>query len=388
MTNNAPRDEFNLMELYFPNGGPTYEIMSQMRKAVLEERMRGIPYSQIHAAQQEIKEVRQKIDDSTPAFAHDLNNLVFGDSAVRAILIAKGDFVGRSQLEGSILAVDLGTNPWPLYQEHWHYEKIDDKVTMDGAREYLQSHQQELKDKGIKTLSIDQSGFFYFNNEQLKRNFGDGAGGISLEALIPYVVDTNKFVGLEPASKPNEQDYMERAIPFVSYRQKGADSLLDKAIRKLCQVEPFADAGDVISDWGGHRICAETKEDAISWSKKFQGLVRLDRFKVTNLHTDDYYSSPKENGFMAYNIAARVTSRSIKPASPRYMDVVREIQIYDLMSHFNSQINENHHAFHRKFRKREDTSLIKKRAVLEEFEYHFVLELMFGTEPLELPVPK
>ena len=377
----APKDKFNLMGLYFPNGSPIYEIMAQMREALIEERIKSIPYSQIRSAQQEIKEARQKIDGSTPEFAQDLNKLVFSDRAVRAILIAKGDFQGDSNVEGVVLAVDLGTNPWPLYQDHFGYETIDAKVTVDGAREYLQGHRQKLKARGIRALNVSQSGFFYFEDGQLKSNFGDGTGGISLEALIPYVVDTNGLVGLEQASKPNERDYRARAVPFVSYRQKGAKSLLDKAIRKLCQRTPFADEGDVIADWGGHRICAATEGETITWSKVFQEGVRLDRFRATNIHTDNYYLKPKKTGFRAYNIAVRV-------ASQRYGNVTREIQVYDLMPHFNSQIDESHPAFHRKFKSREEESMKKRRATLESFEYRYVLELMFNDEGIEVPVPK
>lgn len=377
----APKDKFNLMGLYFPMGSSTYEIMAQMRKALIEERIMSIPYSQIRNAQQEIKEARQKTDGSTPEFAQDLNKLVFLDRTVRAILIAKGDFQGDSNVEGIVLAVDLGTNPWPLYQNHFGYETIDDKVTVDGAREYLQGHQQELKARGITALNVSQSSFFYFEDWQLKSNFGDGNGGISLEDLIPYVVDTNGFIGLEQASKPNERSYRERAVPFVSYRQKGAKSLLDKVIRKLCQRDSFADEGDVIADWGGHRICTATEEEAITWSKVFRDWVGLDRFQVTNVHTDDYYTRPKRTGFRAYNIAVRV-------ASQRYGPVTREIQIYDLMPHFNSQIDESHPAFHRKFKRKEEESMRRRRAILESFEYRDVLELMFSDEGIEVPVPK
>lgn len=388
MANNAPKDKVNLMGLYLPNDSPTCEIMAQMRKAVREEQVISIPYSQILSAQQEIKEVRQKIDGSTPEFAQDLNKHVFGDSAVRAILVMQGDFLSAGEIKNTILPFDLGTNPWPIYQGRGDYETVDAKVTADAASEYLQSRQQELRAKGISKFNVGQSGFFYLRDEQLKRNFGDSAGGISLEALIPYIVDTYGFVGLEPVSKPNEQDYRERAVPFVSYRQKGADSLLEKVIRKLCQISPIKDEGGAIADWGGHRICAETEQETISWSKILQKPVNLGRFRMSNLHTDDYYSNPKKTGFKSYNATVRVISKGIATDSPRYTDVIREIQLYDLISHFNSQINEKHHAFHRKFREREERSLSKKRAVLEGFEYHFVLGLMFGTELLELPVPK
>jgi ppGpp synthetase/RelA/SpoT-type nucleotidyltranferase len=376
----VPKDEFHLMGMYFPHSSPTCQIMDRMRKAIFSEEYESISYSDTHAAHQEIAEMKQKIDESTPEFTQDLNKFVCGDnSVISSILLIKGDFLGnRGGIENVILPIDLGTNPWPLYQGREGYNSIDAKIATEQTLGYLRLNEQDLRQRGIIGFSINESSFHYFKEEDLKRNFGSDTG-IDLNDLVRRITDIHGFIGTNLVSKPTEQEYREKSIPFCSYRQK--QSLLKKAIRELCQRDPYQNMGDIISDWGAHRICFEKEEEAIVLGKLFEGQVKLDKFKIRELHTDDYYSKPKKTGFKSFNIAGRVSST-------RYGDIVREIQIYDLLQHFNSQINEDSPAFHRKHKEKQEESGKNKRAVLEKYEYDAVLKMMFGTEKIEVFLPK
>ena len=330
------------MGMYFPYGSPTSTIMRIMREAVFRGKKIDIPYSETHASQQEIAEMRQRIDGSTPEFAQDLNTLVFGEDKVRAILLIKGNFVdSNGEVKNVIVPIDLGTNPWPLYTGREGYNTVDIKITAGSAKEYLMQHKEALRQRGIESFLVEESSFHYARDEDLKGNFvgSKGIEAVDLASLVPYLVDTYGFVGLDEVSKPQEKEFRERAVPFVSYRQK--ESLLEKLIRKLCQRSPLMHEGDVIADWGAHRICLK-EEEALYFGGIFQGRVRVGRFVTRGLYTDNYYQQPKKSGFKAFNITARVSSA-------KHGDIIRELQIYDLLQHFNAQINEKSPAFHRRF---------------------------------------
>jgi ppGpp synthetase/RelA/SpoT-type nucleotidyltranferase len=384
MPTNAPADKLNLMGMYFTYGRPTYKIIGDMRKAIFRVKSINditpadinearISSADIIAAQKENVNVRREIDESTPEYAQDLNNLIFGKDPVRAMLIVKGDFLGEGGIEDTILYSDLGTNPWPLYQGREGFDTLDTKLTLEKTSEYLNQYQQDLVQRRITGFDVKESSFYYFRDGDLRRNFGTGNGAIDFRDLVRYMVDTHGYVGTEKVSKPNEQEYREKAVSFTSYRQKL--SLAEKIKRKLCQQEPYEDGGDIISDWGAHRICLATEEEAQAMGLKLQNSRNLGRFQMNIAYIDDYYSKPKGNGFKAFNFAVQV-SPSRRPAT------VREIQVYGLMQHYNAQINEKSPAYHRRFRDKQLHSRQKKRAVLEAFEYDSVLELMFGTEKM------
>lgn len=371
MPTNVPADKLNLMGMYFTYGRPTYKIIGDMREAIFSGKKIVISHADILNAQEEIVKVRQEIDESTPKCAQCINNLVFGNDSVRAVSLVKGNFLGNEEIKDTILHSDLGTNPWPLYQGREGYDTLDNKLTLENTSKYLNQNRQDLVQKGITGFNIKESSFYYFRDRDLKRNFGDGAGGIDFRDLIRYMVNTQGYVGTEKVSKPSEEEYREKAVPFASYRQKL--SLAEKIKRQLCRQEPYEDGGDMIDDWGAHKICLAKEEEAIAMGLKIKNSRDLGRFQMNIAHIDDYYSEPKGNGFKAFNFNVQVSSS-------RYPTTVREIQVYDLMIHRDAEINEKSPFYHGKYRDQQLHSRRKKRAVLEALEFDYVLELMFGTE--------
>ena len=375
---NVPADKLNLMGAYFPQYSVTYRVICQMRESIFAGKKYSISLADVEQAHEEIKAVRERIDGSTPQFAQDLNKSVFGNREVRALMLIKGDFNGGSSgIENTILPVDLGTNPWPLYKGPDGYDTVDTKLTVEKTREYMERHRDELRKRSVSGFSVDQSSFYYVANQELIEKLGNEDGTINFDDFVRIMVDTHGFIGLVSGiKKPREREYRAKALAFNSYRQK--QSLLEKAVRELCQHDPYLNLGDVITDWGGHRLATASVEEAKSYEATFRGKTKVGRFEVSELHTDDYYERPKKTGFSSFNIATLVSST-------KFDDVVRELQIYDLMNHFNGQINESHPAFHRKVREMQLRSRKKMRAVLEAFEYDVALRLIFGSEKLVVP---
>jgi len=386
----VPDDKYNLMGLYHNQGSATYKLFQIMRRSIFQEKRVQIPHSEIVAAQAETQLVKTSIDASTPEFAQDLNFRYFGGEnyedediekvPVRALLLARGDFVAkRGNLEKTVLPIDLGTNPWGLYKGPGGYDSVDTRVTYEQVAEFLDRHRRLLgQEHGFTSFEVTESSFYYFRDEDLLRNFGNGSG-IDFEALVPFIADTYGYVGVNPVKRPNKRGYDRRIIPFTSYRQK--QSLEEKAERELCEKGPYKNAGDVISDWGAHRICDVSEQGARSWLGSFQGNFTVGRFRGRVLHTDDYYARPKGTGFSSLNIAVSV-------ASNKYDETVREIQIYDTGMHFRAQIDPEDPAFHRTVRERQRRSNRRRREIMKQFEYDAVLRLLLPIDSLPIGIPQ
>ena len=381
----VPNDSMNLMGLYFPQSSATPRILAQMREAIFLGQKVNILYSEILESQGEIAEMRKLIDGTTPEFVQDKNALVLGNgnkrSGIRAIMLTIADYLGpdRDIIRGDVVIPrNLGTNPWLLYQGEGGYDSVDTKITAEQALEYIGANEAALSALGVKRVFVKTSGFFYVRDEDLRgKKFMSPEDALDLDYLVTYLADTKGFVGLEQRQKPTEEEYAEMAVPFTSYRQK--QTLIEKVMRELCQYQPFRNEGEVISDWGAHRITATTEEDAMQWGNVFRDRARVGRFETTPLWVDDYYDKQKGTGFKSYNVAVRATS-------PRHRPTIREIQIYDLLQHFNGQINEKSPAYHGRFRKSQTESSRRRQALLHAFEYDDILKLMFNARELEFPV--
>lgn len=383
---NPPKDMYHLLGMYYDQRTVTHKVVGDIRPSVFTERKVDLPLRLISEAQREFAGVRQNVDRSTPEFAQGLNEMVFGDDAVRAILVVKGDLIGKSvEIKNSRIPIDLGTNPWTLYQGREGYDTIDTRLTAEKTHDYLTMHAGELRGMGIQKLDVNESTFHYMRDRDLKEKFPNGDGGVDLKDLMRYLVDTQGYVGIEKVTKPNAEQYAEKAMTITSYRQK--QSVLEKVVRELCEKDPYLNAGDVITDIGAHRTTFATEQEARNFAKQFVvadikgSRVPMGRFDARILYVDDYYSNPKKSGFKSYNVAANVST------TRHFEDVVREIQIYDWGMHFKAQINEGDPAFHRTIREGQIKAGKKRREVMERFGYDDFLELMFRTEPLILDVP-
>ena len=395
MEKRAPSDAMGLVDLYFP-GGPTAEILSMMRPSLFLGAKTDIPYSLTIQSQDEIEEMRGRIDEVTPEFAQNLNALVLAPKRnvkVRAFMLITADYLNSKDeviAENAIIAKNLGTNPWPLYQGRGGYDSIDTRLTDGQTKGWIDEHQAGLKGLGIKKIRVGSSGFYYVREADLEENGFLDHGEVGLSRLVTFLTDTYGTVGLEQGvQKPSEKEYLAAAVPFLSYRQK--QTLADKIERKLCQGKPYENAGDVVSDWGAHRIAVPTEEEARKWGMYFQGDINLARFGVDVAWRDDYYTEPKKNGFKSFNLAVEVKRKAESKsglARSRFKPTVRELQIYDLRQHYDSQINEESPAHHRRFRDTQNDSMRKRRGLMRQYEYDEILKLMFNIKEMVLLAPQ
>ena len=404
-----PNDSMNLMGLYFPQSSPTARILAQMRRAIFLK-PKEIPYSLVRESQDEIAEMRLDIDSTTPYFQQGINSLVFKDgnkrngNGIRTIFLTTADYLGPSRevvtadylgpsrevvRKDVVIPRNLGANPWPLYRGEGGYDSVDTRITAEQAVEYIGANVAALKRLGVERVFVKTSCFFYVRDEDLRKNgFIMADGQVDLDSLVTYLVDTNGMVGVKEVQKPEAEEYAERAVPSASSRQK--QTLEQKVRRELCQYDPIEDAGDAISDWGGHRITAATEQEAIYWGTVFGSNARVGTFRTEVLHVDNYYEKPKDTGFKSLNLALRVIPAlrdiPIRANSPRHKSTVRELQIYDLQQHFDGQINRKSPAYHERFRRSETESSKKRQKLMDRFEYTDILKFMFNARELEFPV--
>ena len=384
----VPNDSMNIMGLYFPQSSATPRILSQMRKAIFAGQKADISASEVLESQKEIAEMRKTIDGITPEFSQHLNNTVLGDGnkvdSLRTIFLTYADYLGpdREVIRGDVVIPrDLGTHPWSMYRGEQGYDSVDTKITAEESQQYVRENGGALRDMGIENVFIKTSSFFYVRDEDLRKqgfiNSVNSEDVLDLDTLVTYLADSHGFVGLQEMQKPTEEEYMRRAMPFNASRQK--QTVEQKVGRKIRQYRSFRNDGDVISDWGANRIVPLTEDNAIYWGTQFRGNTTVCKFATEVLHVDDYYTNPKPNGFKNYNTTMLITS-------PRHKSTIRELQVRDLLQHFNSEINEKSPYYHGKFRERQGESSKKRQRLMEEFEYDDILKLMFDARELEFPV--
>ena len=387
----VPNDSMNLMGLFYDPGTATYRILALMRPSLFTEQKVNIPYSLVTQSQEEIADMRRRIDDATSYFQQGINELVLGDgnkkNGVRTVFLATADYLGPNGeivRANAIIPRDLGTNPWPLYKGNGGYDSVDTRITAEQATEFIGANAAALRKLYVESVLVKTSCFFYVKDTDLVKNSFMAGRQVVLDSLAAYLADTNGMVGVVKVQKPTPEEYAERAMPFNSYRQK--QTLEDKVKRELCQWDPFEDNGDVISDWGGHRITAATEQEAIEWGAFFGVPADIGAFKTKMLHVDNYYLKPKGTGFKSFNIAVRVT----RPSRNRtiFQPTVREVQIYDVQQHYNGQINEKSPAYHKRFKEREEESSKRRQRLMDSLEYTNILRIMFNARELEFPVPK
>ncbi len=394
MEKRVPSDAMGLVDLYSPDG-PTAKILSMMRPSLFLGAKTGIPYSLIRKSQDEIEGMRGKIDEVTPEFAQDLNALVLApkrNNNIRAFMLITADYLGSKdevKAYNVIIAQNLGTNPWPLYQGRGGYDSIDTRLTKEQTEGWINQHQAALRELGIEKIRVGSSGFYYVMEADLEEKGFSDHGEVDLGRLVTFLTDTYGMVGVKQMQKPSEKEYLAATVPFLSYRQK--QTLADKIERKLCQGKPYENAGDVVSDWGAHRIAVPTEEQAREWGMYFRGHKGLGRFSVDMAWRDDYYAKPKKNGFKSFNLAVKVKRKAERRsglARSLFNPTVRELQIYDLWQHYASQINEKSPAHHRNFRGAQNDSMQKRRGLMRQYEYDEILNFMFNIKEMVLLVPQ
>lgn len=368
--------EPHLLGYYFSRDSEIHDLIEALRGGVLNGGVPRFKESKLKAAESEIRRVIATHDESAYPFARDLSYHLIGGPR-RMIALIEGVFLyeNEQRLE-SIIGVDLGTNPWQVFESGNSRETIDSRATVRAANLYLAAHRDELS--GIKGFEIAKSYFLYLANN-VAAEFETG-GEIDMSRLVPLITHT-KHVGLTPVSAPSLSRYSAEApIPITSYRLKR--SLADKLIEKIGL--PHISGDDVIRDMVGHRVVVENEQQARELADFLKGSPTIGSngsSKVECIEYQDGYSLPERGrDFKALKITARVT---VKGKKGNFPPTIRRIHIVDRTEYYRNEIDPKDRANHKVVyeRQRRQRRLNTDNPHLKNAQV--VLERLFG-QPIGL----
>jgi hypothetical protein len=362
-----------LMSYFFPPDDPVNHLIRIINDGIiaggngrrLDERL-------LKAAQSHVNTERSSHDRLAYPLAQDFGYETFGDTQKRrVILVATGALLGQNTRPvRSSLGIDLGYDPWSIFQPRHSRETIDSIVTEESVRKFLDDNFDVLRQRNLLGFAIRESRFFYFGRGMVEE-FERG-GVVDMVSLIPLLTYTpNVFV--HPVQVPEQEGYSKLLpVPFMSHRLK--TSLVDKLEKRLSE-GPSGKAGSPIYDWLGFRVVVENELEARRFEAKLRDastIGRNGRTGIEHIRTHDYYAHPKENGYRALNIVMGVCTKDRKT---KYR--VIEVQVVDKNQYYRNEVNNRSPAFHEQQDKRK--RLNKKQARALE-SYHRVLERVFGVD--------
>jgi hypothetical protein len=339
----------NLMMYNFPRTSAVYKFLDLARAAVKEGGFTGIDSKLIQKAKDEFSEFRRGIDAVTPYFSRELADITLGADSRRRIVVVHGGFEGDYN-ERSIIGYDLGSNSHMLYKAEGKPKKEtkDDNITKEAVRDYLRSHYEELRRRGVDGFRVTNSALFSIREADLKY-FRNTYGEIGMEQLLPLVADTilntdkqTGYVGINLVHLPDRNFYVEHSPSFTSSRIKS--TLGRKLIRQLLLTETVP-----IRDIGAHR-CKIASPDAVRDldERIGQGHVGKSKVEIIPGTKKDFYRNPKPNGYKGIQFSAYVTTKRGK--------FVREIQLVDSEQYYKNEVDPNNSAHHRQQEKKQVSS--------------------------------
>lgn len=356
--------EPHLMGNYFGLDSVTYRLIQSMRDGVLNGGVPRFREELLRAAKREIDRVMTKLDESAYPFARDLSHHVFDGQSRRMIALIEGAFVYKDgQTLESMIGVDLGTNPWQVFQDGNLHETIDSMATRYAVQQYFAAHRDELK--GIKGFDVAKSHFLYLSDK--------AAAQLDMPDLVPLIKYT-KRAGFTPVSVPSPVEYSEMLpLPLTSYRLKA--SLTGKLVDKLGL--PRISRDDVIRDWAGHRVVVEDEGRARDLAQFLNGSPTIgssDTSRIECIEYEDGYKLPEDSGFKTLKITARVTVTEGRPIT-----TIRRIHILDRNEYYKSEVRPkgpaNRLQFERKREQRIRSSGATNQSLIDAQE---VLGKLFG----------
>lgn len=382
------------MGFYSRRGNPVYETIGLLtihRFNVMPRLDDGL----LKAAGIETTKIKAKLDSSTFPFHQDLVTEVFGNSPTRVILVDKGTLYGVQSID-TVIGIDLGNNPYPLFKPANNGATIDAEVTDSKTREFLDSiNPKDLPERerniwqGLDGFLRGISIFYYFKEGDISSRFLTRDGEIDMAKILPLVteipfseaegkIQRMGHVFLSPKGPPSFQEYQENFIPFVSYRLK--NSLAEKIEGVLAQQSIKTD--DVIGDWVGHRAVRPRIGDVYELKEFFalsQDIGLHGKSKVELLRTKDYYSDwklyNKMQAFGSVNLVLQV-DRGRQTS-------VRGLQITDEESYYQNEIDPRSPIHHRKYRNKQRQSAGYKY-MRKKFDP--ILNPMFGSPTNWIPI--
>ena len=342
-------------------------------------------------ARNDAKRNSRKMDESTYPFGEDIADHLYDGQLRRVVMFVQGIFHGNSNIP-TIIPVDLGNNTYPLFQQSSGNSTIDDNVTFDKTREfldhYIETHGDELGRRGVYKFEVGKSRFFYFRESDLVRFFSRFGVEVSngktipfgdLALLAPLTVPTRYValdeVDLEDGLEPSPEWYREIAPVQVSHRLK--NSLEDKLVNRLTTSEGIKDGSvRLVADWVAHRPVVPTLEDvykleAFLKENPTMGNSQIEYRYTNNKYREEERKKGSSRDFKALNVIVEVTTNGFSPA-------IREIQIVDQEQYFRNELSkegDNHDLFKARRSNEDDMSeadIIKRKSLRKVLSQIFV----------------
>jgi len=367
----------NLVQNYFGDHTKIYEIIQDMQQGKTR-----FDAGKVAKANVEVQAKSGELDNPTYKFAQDLSRFVYGlREPRRVVMFVEGTFYGRNDIE-TIIPFDLGNNPHQLFKKDPRYKTVDDAVTFEETRRFLERNGSYLSQAGFDAFQVGKSRFFYFKESDLS-DLGhlDEDGRVKMTGLVPLIVPTKGYVVTEEVEEPSLEDYMQFAPLHVSYRFK--KSLMEKIINRMLFWETEGENIRLIADWVAHRPVVEDREAVDSLEQRLIGSSRIGINSSLNYeYTNDYYSEEPKKGssrqFKVKNVVVTTTTRG----SPN--PTLREIQIVDRKQYFENELSKDGEKSREEYE--EGRSDIPRRKVIRYYELRDVLEQIFIVENEVIPI--
>lgn len=351
--------EYNIMALYDVTS--LQKIVEALRLGFLNKEMPKINDGLVKRARGEVQRLNSAYDAAMYGFAQALYRHAFlhgtgGRNVDGSILGISGSIEGKNNIEHTVLAFDLGPNPWEVYkgQNLQRGKTLDTVLVEDKANLWLMDHLDELH--GFNQLKVERSRIFFpfFGELNSKSDIFFTSEGLNLDTLVPYLMWTGGYVGHTPVTGkyPTRADFEKMAPQSISYRLKNS---LRPRLAQLVVSERglFQDLKETLADWAAIRVILEKEGDVYQFMAPFfkayheSTRVRIGtNYLIDIVYIDDRYGENKKpNGFQDFKMAIRILpARKAKdmPESGLFVEMLTT----DKMSFFNHDIDEKHPAHH------------------------------------------
>ena len=356
--------EHNTLFLY--RGIDTLQgIVGQLRLGFLNREIPKIADRDIQRARKESEALSSSFDKEAYKFAEALYSLAFfGDLGKRrpdgSFLAINGKLSDEKKknsrmIEETIFGFNLGNNPWQLhkYQNLPRGETLDTIIVHDNIDKWIRKNMENLDDFEQIVLERSRVFFPYFRsldhvNENVQRFFSEN--GLNLDELIPFMLGTRGFLGLQRQDYPNREAFQMYAPELVSYRLKNSQaprlSQLIGAERGL-----FQNVKEVLGDWAAFRVILDSEEAVYRLVDTFAKAhdkghgIMLGKNYVEVIYIDDRFGPKKKsNGYQDYKLMVRFYP-SKQDANSGVNGLIAEIQVTDKMSYYNHEIDRTHPAY-------------------------------------------
>lgn len=353
--------EHNILFLY--RGIDTLQgIVGQLRLGFLNREIPKIVDRDIQRAKKESEALSSSFDREAYTFAEALYRMAFFEGLVKhrpdgSFLAINGKISDEKKknsrtIEETVFGFNVGNNPWQLhkYQNLPRGETLDTIIVHDNIDKWIRKNMENLDDFGQIVLERSRVFFPYFSSldENAQRFFSGNV--LNLDELIPFMLGTRGFLGLQRQEYPNREAFQMYAPKLVSYRLKNSQaprlSQLIGAERGL-----FQDIKEVLGDWAAFRVILDSEEAVYRLVDTFAKAhdkgygIMLGKNYVEVIYIDDRFGPKKKsNGYQDYKLMVRFYP-SIQEANSGVNSLIAEIQVTDKMSYYNHEIDRTHPAY-------------------------------------------